>query len=152
MAERAKRAVKKIQPPANGLAAAIKTAPKLFDAKAARTRVQEWVAEIAHTATGKAIKQLLTPPKRGKLGDIVAAIAEASPYLWDLIRADPDRFLGILESDPPVRFAALIADVERAGDAVNDADVMCALRRAKAQAALLIALADIGGAWPVEHV
>src|SRR5204863_3282171 len=56
------------------------------------------------------------------------------------------------EADPEARFAALIADVERAGDAENAADIMRALRRAKAEAALLIALADIGGVWPVEHV
>ena len=38
-------------------------------------------------AAGKAIKQLLAPVETAKLGDVVAAIAEASPYLWDLIRA-----------------------------------------------------------------
>ena len=83
----------------------------------------------------------------------VAAIAEASPYLWDLIRADPDRFLALLEADPDAHFAALIADVARAGHAATDeADMMRALRRGKAEAALLIALADIGGVWPVERV
>ena len=41
----------------------------------------------------------------------------------------------------------------RAGLAEQDeADMMRALRRGKAEAALLIALADIGGVWPVERV
>ena len=46
---------------------------------------------------------------------MIAAIAEASPYLWDLIRAEPDRFLALLESDPVAQFDALIAAVDRAG-------------------------------------
>src|SRR5438552_4048552 len=117
MAERAKRAVKKkAPPPITGLAAAIKTAPKLSAPKAARACVDEWLAEIAHTATGKTIKRLLTPTKAGTLGDVVAAVAEASPYLWDLIRADPDRFLALLEADPEAHFTVLIADVRRAAN------------------------------------
>ena len=41
---------------------------------------------------------------------------------------------------------------QRAADAASDDDAMRDLRRAKAEAALLIALADIGGVWPVERV
>src|SRR5947208_12887344 len=101
MAERAKRAVKKKAPlTVTGFAGAIKSAPELSSPKVARARVEEWLAEIAHSMGGKAIKHLLTLAKPGKLGDIVAAIAEASPYLWELIRADPDRFLALLETDP----------------------------------------------------
>ena len=48
--------------------------------------------------------------RSAKLAGLVAAIAEASPYLWDLIRAEPDRFLGILEAEPEGHFAAVIAD------------------------------------------
>jgi glutamate-ammonia-ligase adenylyltransferase len=153
MAERAKRA-RKSEAPHVSLAAAIKTAPKLTDAKAARTRVDEWLGEIARTVAGKTLKPLLAGAKSrsAKLAGVVAAIAEASPYLWDLIRAEPDRFLGILEAGPDAHFAALIADAGRAGSAANDADIMRALRRGKAEAALLIALADIGGVWPVERV
>jgi len=79
--------------------------------------------------------------------------AEGSPYLWDLIRHDPDRFLAVLESEPEAQFAALIAEVDRAGlTADNDDHAMRALRRGRPEAALLIALADIGGVWPVERV
>src|SRR4029077_20390268 len=79
-------------------------------------------------------------------------VAEASPYLWDLIRAEPDRFLALLDADPDPRFATLIAEVQHAAGAANDAAVMGALRRGRAEAALLTALADIGGVWPVERV
>ena len=109
------------------------------------------LADIARTAAGKALKQLLAPSKQAKLGDLVAAIAEASPYLWDLIRLDPARFLGILEcrTRGPLR-GSLLAEARRAAEAASEADAMRVLRRAKAEAALLIALADIGGVWPVD--
>ncbi len=117
MAEPAKRAAKKTEAPGTGLAAAVKIAPKLSAPKEARARVEEWLGEIARSASGKAIKQLLAPAKSrdSKLGELLASIAEASPYLWDLIRADPDRFLGILEANPDTHFAALIADVAARG-------------------------------------
>ena len=60
MAERAKRAVKKKAPlTVTGFAAAIKTAPELSSPEVARARVEAWLAEIAHSASGKAIKHLL---------------------------------------------------------------------------------------------
>ena len=46
----------------------------------------------------------------------------------------------------------MLAEARRAGEAGSDADAMRDLRRAKAEAALLIALADIGGVWAVERV
>ena len=63
-------------------------------------------------SAGKAIRPLSrAQTTRPKLRRSVAAIAEASPYLWDLIRAEPDRFLALLEADPEPHFAALIADL-----------------------------------------
>src|SRR5215216_1776131 len=151
----AKRAAKKPSQPAAGFAALIKSAPKLAVPKEARARVVEWLAEIAGSASGKPLKQLLVSAKSrdSELSDVVAAIAEASPYLWDLIRADPERFLDLLHADPDARFLKLIADAQHVGlNATDDAEVMRGLRRAKAEAALLIALTDIGGVWPVERV
>ena len=160
MAEPAKRSAKTAEktgePPATALVAAIKAAPKLSAAKEARARVDEWLGEIARTAAGKELKPLLagdTKSRRAKLAVVVAAIAETSPYLWDLIRADPDRFLRVLEADPESHFAKSVAEMARAGLAEQDeTEMMRVLRRGKAEAALLIALADIGGIWPVERV
>ena len=59
----------------------------------------------------------------------------------------------LLESDPDARFDAILADTVAAIAATRDeADVMQLLRRMKAEASLLIALADIGGVWPVMRV
>src|ERR1044072_5956410 len=160
MAEPAKRSARKVDTPAP-LATLIKAAPKLSSPKEARARVNDWLGEIAATAAGKALKRLLsanarsadTKSRSAKLAGLVAAIAEASPYLWDLIRAEPDRLLGILEAEPDGHFGTVIAEVTRAGLAESDETAMMRLlRRGKAEAALMIALADIGGVWPVERV
>ena len=34
------------------------------------------------------------------LAKLLGGIAEAAPYLWDLVRADPARFVRLLDSDP----------------------------------------------------
>jgi glutamate-ammonia-ligase adenylyltransferase len=116
-----------------------------------RARVAEWLSSIARTAAGKAIGSLVAeyPP----LARVVGGIADSSPYLWDLIRADPARFLRLLRSDADATLTALLAAArEDAAAAKGSAALMRILRRAKADAALLIALADIGGVWPVARV
>ena len=92
---------------------------------------------------------------------LIEAIATSSPYLWDLARADPGRLVALLESDPDARLAACLAQAARdLRDGVSQtqsqlrsqADAMRILREMKAEAALLIALADIGGLWEVMRV
>ncbi|MGH6676224.1 MAG: bifunctional [glutamine synthetase] adenylyltransferase/[glutamine synthetase]-adenylyl-L-tyrosine phosphorylase, partial [Xanthobacteraceae bacterium] len=84
---------------------------------------------------------------------LVGVIAESSPYLWDLVIADAGRFLRLLSRDPDEQLASVLATARRnAGSARAPEAVMRVLRRMKAEAALLIALADLGGVWPVERV
>jgi glutamate-ammonia-ligase adenylyltransferase len=112
-------------------------------------RFDVWLAEL-EPAHAMRIEPLLAFPFAR---NILAGIAEFSPYLFDLVRADPLRLLRLLECDPDAHLAALI---EAAGTGVlaaqDEADVMRLLRRMKAEAALLIALCDIGGVWPVMRV
>jgi glutamate-ammonia-ligase adenylyltransferase len=87
-------------------------------------------------------------PNARALADMIAA---GSPYLFDLIVGSPARWLDLLRADPQTRLAAIVADI---ADAAN-ADQETAMRRwrqARAQAALLIAMADIGGVWDVVDV
>src|SRR3979490_2465450 len=84
---------------------------------------------------------------------ILLGIAEASPYLFDLVRADSRRAIRLLECEPEPYLAQLIENTCRnVSAASSEADVMQLLRRAKSEAALLIALCDIGGVWPVMRV
>jgi glutamate-ammonia-ligase adenylyltransferase len=114
-------------------------------------RVTAWLAEIKTSAAGKALVALNSG--HSALGDLLASIAETAPYLWDLIRADPAGFADFVTSDPDSALATLLANARRSAAAARTQPVlMRVLRRMKAQAALLIALADIGGVWPVARV
>ena len=126
-------------------------APPLASARG-RDRLAEWLTAIGRKgAAGEKLKSLLKDHPAAD--DLLGAVAEASPYLWDLVRADPRRTLRLLTANPDEAFAALLAEARRsAAAAPRQEDVMRGLRRMKAEAALLIALADIGGAWPVARV
>jgi [glutamine synthetase] adenylyltransferase / [glutamine synthetase]-adenylyl-L-tyrosine phosphorylase len=116
-----------------------------------RTDVAEWLSGIRRTVAGKAIASLLQDYAR--LASLLGGIAETSPYLWDLVRADPARFLRLISGDADAALTALLVTArEAAAAAKTTAELMRVLRRAKAEAALLVALADIGGVWPVARV
>lgn len=130
------------------LAAALCKAPRLSDRKAAQARLTGWLGDIGKGAAGKALKRLIGASPRVEA--LLLGLADGSPYLWELATAEPDRLREILEADPGERLAALLAESGEAAAAAGDeAAAMRLLRRMKAEAALLIALADIGGVWPV---
>src|SRR6267154_1471517 len=133
------------------LALALVDAPRLMDRKAARACVAAWLTAIGRSAAGKTLKRLITAAP--KLEALLLGLADGSPYLWELAAAEPERLLALLNSNPDVHLAELLAKAEKAVAAAEDeADAMRLLRRMKAEAALLIALADIGGVWPVLRV
>jgi [glutamine synthetase] adenylyltransferase / [glutamine synthetase]-adenylyl-L-tyrosine phosphorylase len=81
-------------------------------------------------------------------GLMVAGIAEASPYLWAAIEANPARVLRLFGADPESALAGLLENTRQAAVTVrSQLELMRVLRAAKSDAALLIALADIGGVW-----
>ncbi len=129
----------------------IVAAPRLFSPLEARVRVSDWLADIARTSAGKALKRLLAA--HATVNAVIEGLAEASPYLWDLASADPARLLAILEADPERHLKSVLAQTMQAIDGARDEKkAMSLLRRMKAEAALLIALADIGGAWPLPQI
>jgi glutamate-ammonia-ligase adenylyltransferase len=114
-------------------------------------RVSSWLAGIEPKSVGATLTALIRDYPT--LKPMLDGIAEAAPFLWDLIRADAARFTHLLESDPDEAMAALIADTcSTAAAAPAPAEVMRGLRRMKSEAALLIAVADIGNVWPVARV
>ncbi|MBU6464959.1 MAG: bifunctional [glutamine synthetase] adenylyltransferase/[glutamine synthetase]-adenylyl-L-tyrosine phosphorylase [Bradyrhizobium sp.] len=133
-----------------GLAARFVDGPQLSDALDAERRLAGWLADLepAHAA---AIRQLAA--QFPQAGIILSGIAEASPYLFDLMRADAARLVRLLGCDPDRHLAQLIDSACReVSVATSEAGAMQLLRRMKSEAALLIALCDIGGVWPVMQV
>ncbi len=88
-----------------------------------------------------------------KVERVLAGIFGASPYLTSLIERDPGRLLRLLCEAPEARFASLHSELAAAMDAADAVpDAMRALRVFKTEVALLTALCDVGGVWPVMAV
>jgi glutamate-ammonia-ligase adenylyltransferase len=149
-----KKAVRKPAPRAKqvstggaSLAACIVTAPHPIERKAAKSRFAEWLGGLQAPQV-KSLKAVLAAHPIA--GTLLESLAEHSPFLWELASSDPQRLLRLLESDPDKHLTALLAETRRAVAATSDeAQAMRLLRLMKAEAALLIALCDIGGVWPV---
>ncbi|MFV0475463.1 MAG: bifunctional [glutamine synthetase] adenylyltransferase/[glutamine synthetase]-adenylyl-L-tyrosine phosphorylase [Pikeienuella sp.] len=85
----------------------------------------------------------------GDLDALIRGAAGSSPFLARLITREAEWLAGALQTPPEDAFAAILAE---AATAEGLRDVGVSLRRAKRRAALLIALADLGGVWALEDV
>ncbi|MCZ8106039.1 MAG: bifunctional [glutamine synthetase] adenylyltransferase/[glutamine synthetase]-adenylyl-L-tyrosine phosphorylase [Burkholderiales bacterium] len=132
------------------LADRITAAPVLADARGASRKVAEMLAEAAQgDAAGLTELVVARPAVRA----LLEGIADHSPFLWNLASGDPARLLALLAADPDARASAILAETAAAWrEAGGEHALMRTLRRAKQEVALLVALADIGGAWPLEPV
>ncbi|HEY6832831.1 MAG TPA: bifunctional [glutamine synthetase] adenylyltransferase/[glutamine synthetase]-adenylyl-L-tyrosine phosphorylase, partial [Pseudolabrys sp.] len=129
------------------LAARIVIAPQLIEAPVARACVADWMAGL-DASEALPLKTLLAA--HPLVRTLLESVSESSPFLWELASREPARLARLLSADPDEHLAALLSEHGRAAAATDDDDeARRLLRRMKAEAALLIALADIGGAWPV---
>ncbi len=123
------------------LAERLLDAPRLSAPAQARRRVEALLAERDATGLGALAS-------RQSVRDLLLGLADHSPYLWRLIAEDAGRLVRLLGAPPEESLAALVAALEARRDD-DEAELMRALRRAKRESALLIALADVGGVWDV---
>lgn len=131
------------------LAARFVEGPHVAAPDIAEQRLGDWLSEL-EPAQSAAIDALLGHANARK---IFLGISAFSPYLFDLVRADASRLIRILSCDAESHLTALIDVTSRAvWSASGDTDAMHLLRHMKAEAALLTALCDIGGVWPVMQV
>jgi [glutamine synthetase] adenylyltransferase / [glutamine synthetase]-adenylyl-L-tyrosine phosphorylase len=122
-------------------------APVVHDAERAGRALTDLEQRCRVEASLSELGRLISAPA---VRDLLAGTFGASPFLTSVIERDPESLQRTLAGNPERRFAELLADM---GAAVNAAgktqDAMRLLRRFKAEVALLIALSDIGGVWPV---
>ncbi|MBV8696526.1 MAG: bifunctional [glutamine synthetase] adenylyltransferase/[glutamine synthetase]-adenylyl-L-tyrosine phosphorylase, partial [Bradyrhizobium sp.] len=136
-------------PSSTSLVTRLVEAPHVQAPEAAGARLRDWLAGVT-PAEAAAIRGFLDDPLAGRL---LLGIAEFSPYLFDLVAADAARLVRLLASDPDVHLETLMQAAARdVAAAHSEAELMGALRAMKSEAALLIALCDIGGVWPVMRV
>ncbi len=121
------------------LAESLVEAPRLTAPAEARRRL----ASLVETTSAADLAPEL---ERGRTRDCLLGLADHSPYLWALVMEDPARLVRLLRRPPGESLDALVRALEARRDD-DEAQLMRALRRAKRESALLIALADIGGVW-----
>jgi glutamate-ammonia-ligase adenylyltransferase len=132
------------------LAARLVSGPHLAAPEKAEQRLADWLSDVASAQAADFENLFVQFPLARR---IFAGIAEASPYLFDLVRSDAPRALRILQSKPDQHLVQLIEESRhRVWTASHEVQAMQVLRSMKAEAALLIALCDIGGVWPVMQV
>ena len=128
------------------LLARLRTTPQVYDA-GADEKVEELLALAAAEHGCAQLGQLVAAEPI--LRALLEGIASGSPYLWALIRENPPRFLKLLQTSPEQRLPQIMAETAAACRGSDIDTVMRALRRMKAEAALLIALTDLGSVWPL---
>ncbi|MEZ5923933.1 MAG: bifunctional [glutamine synthetase] adenylyltransferase/[glutamine synthetase]-adenylyl-L-tyrosine phosphorylase [Hyphomicrobiaceae bacterium] len=129
------------------LADRLVTAPRVCDRSAVDRGMNDLRAAIGIEPSLGTLAGLLQRPEVRALID---GILSASPYLTGVILRQPAWLLHALQSDPGSRLSDLalrLSDDVRASRNIGEA--MTALRTYKAEAALVVALADIGGALPI---
>ncbi|WP_264044955.1 bifunctional [glutamine synthetase] adenylyltransferase/[glutamine synthetase]-adenylyl-L-tyrosine phosphorylase [Methylobacterium flocculans] len=122
------------------LRARLSAAPVLSDPEGARARLDAVAPLLGPAGLDPAVQTLL-------LG-----IADHSAFLWPLIARAPERLAALLEAEPEAAHADIVARQRAAGREADHAQVATVLRRNRDAHALLVALADIGGLWPLETV
>ena len=133
------------------LARRITTVPPTSTLQTARDAVARWTESISTTPAGISLARLTADFP--VVGLLIESLAGGSPYLWDLVRTDPARLVALLEADPDERLEALQSRMRReVAGCTDETAAMRSLRQHKAEAALLIAIADVGGVWEVMRV
>ncbi|MGL4394997.1 MAG: bifunctional [glutamine synthetase] adenylyltransferase/[glutamine synthetase]-adenylyl-L-tyrosine phosphorylase, partial [Hyphomicrobium sp.] len=129
-------------------------APVAVAGGAGRRQLAELIATLeegtAPSAGNAALAEML---RRPALADLIAGTLENSPYLSALILRDTERLALIVSHPPDETFARVTNTLHDAlARAADMADAKRALREYKNAVALLTALADLGGVWPVMTV
>jgi glutamate-ammonia-ligase adenylyltransferase len=83
---------------------------------------------------------------------LLAALGGHSPYLADLALRESGTLLRLIERGPDATFALALDPLGRADPTATRAGVAALLRQAKRQAALIAAVADLLGLWPLDRV
>ena len=124
--------------------------PRATHAKTARKQLADLCEEAA--AEGVDLAKDLASSKA--LNDLFLGLCDHAPYLVRLMRKDWQRVARLLHADPATSMTRLLAQTRAAWQqaGTTEAAMMAALRRAKQEVALLVALADLGGVWGLDEV
>ncbi|WP_407520901.1 bifunctional [glutamine synthetase] adenylyltransferase/[glutamine synthetase]-adenylyl-L-tyrosine phosphorylase [Methylobacterium oryzisoli] len=130
---------------------ALVAAPHLADADKARDRLGDLLALLDDAPEAAPLAAALRTDSPARA--LVLGLADHSPFLWGVILREPARLVQLMERPADASHAALAAAQRGAGAPGTPREaVATALRRNRAEHALLVALADLGGVWSLEEV
>jgi [glutamine synthetase] adenylyltransferase / [glutamine synthetase]-adenylyl-L-tyrosine phosphorylase len=119
--------------------------PLPAEAERARHGLERWTESAAAAS-----------PRLAEDGDarrLLDAVFGNSPFLTQCCLHEPAFLVELLHDGPDAAFDACLAQLDRdCRDLADRPSLMRALRQARRRAALAIAIADIGGLWPLERV
>jgi [glutamine synthetase] adenylyltransferase / [glutamine synthetase]-adenylyl-L-tyrosine phosphorylase len=100
-------------------------------------------------AIGEAEAELL---KASGVLPMLRCLGGNSPYLAELTLRDFETIHDLVTNGPDAAFAHVLSQLGQLSPATKRTDIAAALRHAKRSAALIAAIADVGGLWPLETV
>lgn len=121
--------------------------PRAPDEAALARGRHRWEA-LRATRAGEAVAAVEQAPAWQAVVDGVLA---GSPFLTDALLAEPDLLLELIRHGADRTWEGIEAEAAAIGIAERSR-VMADLRRARRRVALLVGLADLAGAWPLERV
>jgi [glutamine synthetase] adenylyltransferase / [glutamine synthetase]-adenylyl-L-tyrosine phosphorylase len=116
--------------------------------------VKQRLAELAEAAAEVGVEQAfssLIKANKG-LGPFLASVAHYSPFLRSLMLDEPKRLVDVLSSRPSTRVNRIVSKTGSSWKSTSEAEVMAGLRVARAEIALIVALADLGRVWDTTTV
>ncbi|MEN0076167.1 MAG: bifunctional [glutamine synthetase] adenylyltransferase/[glutamine synthetase]-adenylyl-L-tyrosine phosphorylase [Paracraurococcus sp.] len=117
--------------------------PRPFDREAADRLVQ-------HYAGGDPAMRALAAAAGGAA--LLAALGGHSPFLSELAQRDPEALLRLAARGPDEALDLAFEPLRHADPTAPRDAVGAMLRRAKRQAALIVAAADLAGLWPLDRI
>lgn len=137
------------------LASRIVATPQSGDPERTSARLADLIAATAEAVSAGSARPSVTVDllDQEAVQRLLRGVIAGSPYLTELMFADPMRLLRCLAADPDAHLDVLLSRLQRDTAACGDIpEAMTALRKVKTEAALMIALADLAGIWPVMRV
>ncbi len=115
------------------------------------TLIRQGSQPFDEARAARTLESLGTYAGQGAARELIAAAASNSPFLARALVQESEYIPQLLASGPSASFDGIIAHVARE-PAETRGEMLALLRQAKRRAAILIALADLGGIWSLDEV
>ncbi|WP_033067533.1 bifunctional [glutamine synthetase] adenylyltransferase/[glutamine synthetase]-adenylyl-L-tyrosine phosphorylase [Thalassospira australica] len=128
--------------------------PQPFDSDRVTNAFERWTALGDRPAFENLAAKIGDIASNVQFRGVLSALFGNSPYLTNLCLRDPDVVCDVFDNGLDRAFANALDPVRISADAsgLDQPTTMATVRRAKRRAALVIAIADICKAWPLEKI